>query len=144
LRGRRHRNSAEYFSPRLSYLCSHGWWHCILYLRWEDFTFSALFQEQSIDYHAIPTTGVNISERYMNRMMADCYSSKTQWYLIELIGWLEFESKIVGLRRSRRFVQYPDVLSKCLSWYEENTYTTKSGRWWQTTYTCEGKGQQPK
>jgi hypothetical protein len=59
-------------------------------------------------------------------------------------NWLEFESKIVGLRRSRRFVQYPDVLSKCLSWYEENMYTTNSGRWWQITYTCEGKRQQPK
>ena len=65
------------------------------------------------------------SEYYMNRMMASCYLGQGT-VISHRTTWLEFEPKITELRRSKRFVQYSGVLSRCLSWDERNICTTIS------------------
>jgi hypothetical protein len=42
-------------------------------------------------------------------------------------AWLDGALNISGLRRSKRFVQCPSIISKCILWYEENTYTNGTG-----------------
>ena len=96
--------------------------HC---LQWEDFIFSALFREPSLDYHA-----TNYWRKYLRTLLN---SSDGRMLLEQDPGasqrtaWLDGELKISGLRRSKRFVQHPSIISRCILWYEENTYTNGSG-----------------
>ena len=96
-------------------------YHCV---QWEDFIFSALFHEPSLDYHVT---------KYWQKYLRTLQESSDGRVLLERdpvaahrTTWLDGERKTKGLRRSKRFVQCPSILSRCLSWYEENTYTSGS------------------
>jgi hypothetical protein len=96
--------------------------HC---LQWEDFIFSALFQEPSLDYHAV---------KYWRKYLRTLGDSNDGVLLLaqqevsyHRTAWLDFGVRVACLRRSRRFVQHSSIISKCLSWYDESTCTTNMG-----------------
>ena len=103
----------------LHFVCLKKIYKCV---QWEDFTFSALYQEQSLDHYAY---------KYWHKYLKSLYDTNDGKQILihdEILShrakWWEGESTIMSLRRNKRLVEYESVFSRCLTWFEKQTDQT--------------------
>ena len=93
----------------------------VLHLQhWPNFFFAFTLNEVSLE---------NRCTRYWIKYLKALDSSKDGELLIEQVilnshrkSWLSGRQRVMGLRRSRRFVDQESVLQKCLSWLDDNPH----------------------